>query len=693
MSRLKALAVRSGRTNVLAAGLLLTAICGVALVVTNHSAAELTGPKAGERQIALSVATLLERIHLARRPLDDEMSSRCLEQFLETLDPLKMHFLKEDVQEIERMHTQIDDEIRRGETDFAYKVFEIFLKRVEDRTRIVEELLDSELDFTRDERLYTDPDQLDYPADLEEARQRWRKRVKYDMLVQKAEEKSLEEARQRLHRRYQSFARRMRQTDNDELLEMYLTALTSSFDPHTSYMSKSTLENFKINMRLELDGIGASLQSEDGYTVVHKVIPGGAADKDQRLKPKDRIVAVGQGKDGEMVDVIDMKLNDVVQLIRGKRGTVVRLGVISAGETVQKIYDITRARIELKDSEARSEISTEGTKTDGSPLKLGVIELPSFYMDMEGARLGKPDYKSTTRDVRKILENFKSESVDAVVVDLRRNGGGSLTEAVNLTGLFIEEGPVVQVKGFDGAVEPYDDRDSAMVWRGPLIVLISQFSASASEIFAGAIQDYQRGLIVGDAHTHGKGTVQQLLDLGEQIFRIPNAPKLGALKITIQQFYRPSGDSTQARGVLADVELPSLTTHLDAGEADLDHALKFDRVQAAEFESYKMLNPNMVATLKKRSSQRRSQSEDFQKVKKKIQEYLKRKERKWISVNEQEYMAEKKKLDAEKEEEEELEQLNDPNRPVIEKDFYYNEIVEISRDYVNMLDADKVANK
>src|SRR4029077_8077045 len=299
----------------------------------------------------------------------------------------------------------------------------------------------------------------------------------------------------------------------------------------------------------------------------------------------------GQGTEGAVEDIVDMKLNDVVEKIRGKRKTVVRLEVQPADGSPNKTYAITRDRIELKDSEARSEIIEWGKKADGTPYHVGVIQLPSFYMDMDGARLGLSDYKSTTRDVRRLLEEFKAKGVDEVVVDLRWNGGGSLTEAVNMTGLFTGGGPVVQVKGSDGRTSPYKPPvDQGIVWEGPLVVIINKFSASASEIFAGAIQDYGRGVVIGDKSTHGKGTVQQLFDLGNALFRVKDVPNMGALKLTIQQFYRPGGDSTQNRGVVSDVELPSLTTQLDVGESDLDYALKFSQVDALPHDNFLMVD-------------------------------------------------------------------------------------------------------
>jgi len=464
---------------------------------------------------------------------------------------------------------------------------------------------------------------------------------------------------------------------------MRMSAMTTSYDPHTTYMSPGTLENFRIIMRLELEGIGASLQLVDGYTVVKKIIPGGAADKQGDLKVEDKIVGVGQGGDGEIVDTVDMKLSDVVAMIRGKKGTVVRLQLVSVDSPDRKIINITRAKIELKDSEAQAEVFTE-TDSAGREYQIGVIDLPSFYMDMEGARRGDPNYKSTTRDVRKILDDFNQKGVDAVILDLRRNGGGSLTEAINLTGLFIKEGPVVQVKDGNDRVLPYRDPDPGIAWSGPLVVLTSKLSASASEILAGAIQDYDRGLIVGDKTTHGKGTVQSLVDLGQQLFRIPNAQPMGALKITMQQFYRPSGKSTQNRGVSADLELPSLTTHLDVGEADLDYPIKFDTVKQREFKHFGHVSQAIVERLNQLSVERRKDSEDFQKVLRNIARYTEQKERKYLSLNEAKFMKEREELNADKEEKEALEELHDPDKPAIERNYYLNEALAITLDYLKL---------
>ncbi len=671
------------------------ALCGgIVASVWSLVPADLVAPRPNDRHVTNVVMTLLRHEHLSRHPLDDEISERGLESFLQTLDPMKMYFYESDAVEFQKHRDELDDMLKEKDISLAYVVFQRFLARVDERVELIDELLKQEFDFTLDEAMITDPDEAHYPRDQQEARERWKHRIKYDLLVlkgDKKEGKEGKEARDKLHRRYTSFDKRMHQTDGDELLEMYLTSVTSSFDPHTTYMSPSSLENFRILMRLNLEGIGAALQPIDGYTVVSKVIPGGAADKHGKLKAEDRIISVGQGAEGEMLDVVDMKLGDVVKMIRGKAGTLVRLGVIPAAGTETEIYSITRAKIELKDSEARAEIIEEGEKADGSPLRTGVIDLPSFYMDMEAAREGSEDYKSTTKDVRKILEDFNEKNVDVVVLDLRRNGGGSLTEAINLTGLFIDYGPVVQVKGSDGHIQQYDDTERGMVWKGPLVVVTSKFSASASEILAGAIQDYHRGLIIGDSSTHGKGTVQSLLDLGSQLFRIPNPPNLGALKITMQQFYRPNGESTQKRGVLADITLPSISDYMDVGEADLDYAVDFDKIAEARFLPNAVVLPKIVESLADRSKARIDKSEDFAKLLRNIERYKTQKAKKTVTLNEEEFFAERAELDADKEEEKQLEEQTQSDDEVVKRDFYFNEVLAITADYVKVLQHNKLA--
>ena len=658
---------------------------GSRLILADEREAPVPGPN--DRQITLAVKSYLEREHFLRKPIDDEIASRWFDTFLAALDPLKIYFLQSDIDSFAEKKTSLDDLVRRGDVNFAYEVYDRFLERVDERIPIVEALLKQKLNFNQKESIVIDRDTAVWAKTQAEVDDKWRRRIKYDLLVQKMEKVGPQEARKKLLRRYTSFAKRMHQMNADELLETYLSSLTSSLDPHTSFMSPGTLENFEITMRLQLDGIGASLKGEDGYTTVAEIVPGGAADKDGRLKKKDRIVGVGQGAEGEMVDVVDMNLNNVVKLIRGKRGTIVRLKVIPVGQTVPTVYDIVRAKIELNDSAARGEIIEEGMKPDGSPYRIGVINLPSFYMDMAAARQGQADYKSSTRDCRKLLEGFREQGVDCVALDLRSNGGGSLPESISLTGLFIDTGPVVQIKDADKRVQQYDDLDPGVVWDGPLVVLVNKFSASASEIVAGAIQDYRRGLVIGDAATHGKGTVQSLLDLGRQLFqRLPNAPSLGALKITMQQFYRPGGRSTQMEGVKSDVELPSITNHLPVGEADLDHAIPFDKIDSAEFTSTDKVTDSMVKILRERSAERVAADEEFLELATDIARYEERKNEKTISLLESDFVREwNEGKAAEKEEEKRQEENAGPRRPVVTRDFYFDEAMRVTTDYLAIL--------
>ncbi|MEW4451698.1 carboxy terminal-processing peptidase [Bremerella sp. JC817] len=665
------------------------------------------GPLAGqnrhlpERHISRMVSRLLLRDHLSNMPLDDTISQRAFDKFLKFWDPLKLYFTQQDVAEFAVNRNLLDDQIRSGNTEFAHKVYDRFIQRTLQRVETVDKLLaDHNFNFDDDEVFVTDGDKVDYPANDAEATDRWRKRLKYDLLSQMADGKTLEEAKERIGKRYHSYARRIAQTSEDELLEVFLTSITSSYDPHTTYMSPGTLENFNIQMRLNLEGIGAALLSEDGYCKVSKVIPGGAADKhgkknaEEKLEPEDVIVSVGQGTDGEMVDVVDMKLNDVVDLIRGKANSIVRLGVKKKGKGETKIYNITRAKVALTDSEARGEV-IDATTPDGRKMKIGWIDLPSFYLDMEAARSQKPNVKRSTVDVARLLADFRIKGVEAVVLDLRRNGGGSLTEAIDLTGLFIDEGPVVQVKDAENNVHPYKDINRGMLWDGPLVVLTSKMSASASEILAGAIQDYGRGIVVGDEQTHGKGTVQTLLDLGREELmgaNPVNPPSLGALKITLQKFYRPSGKSTQLKGVEADVPLPALTANMDIAEGDLDYPVPFDTVRTTEFPKSNANATPIVTELNRLSQQRVQSSEDFAKLNKMIGTYLEQKDKKQVDLNQKKFMAEYEALS---EREKEIESLvnsedKDPNE-IVDRDYYFDEVIRITEDYVKLLEQQKVA--
>ncbi|MFO1064349.1 MAG: carboxy terminal-processing peptidase [Pirellulales bacterium] len=703
--------MRIARMKLLAAA----AVIGSSCFVISTSAADKPAPprveemkaaRSKDRTIVRNVAAIMLNNHLSKHPIDDEISRRAFDQFLRSIDPMKMYFLQSDIDDFAKKQTEIDEMVKAGNLDFAITVFKTFLKRVDERVAMAHQEIDRDHDFSVQESMPADRDAAEYPKSEDEARDRMRRQIKYSLLVLKgdkiredaapakegaAPKKTDEDPKVRLHRRYDSVKKRWHQTDADEVLEMFLTAVTTSFDPHTTYMAEKTLTNFDIVMSLKLEGIGAQLTMEDGFTTISSVVLGGAADKDGRLKAGDRIVSVGQGVDGPMQDVVDLKLDDVVSKIRGSAGTTVRLGVHPAGGGDLVIYNITRAKINLEDSAARSEVVDHGTKADGSPMKVGYIDLPSFYLDMKAAR--DPDkadsFRSSTRDVRAILTKFREEKVDAVVIDLSRNGGGSLTEAVSLTGLFIDHGPVVQVKNPSGEVQVLDDEDSGVAWNGPLVVMTSKESASASEIFAGAIQDYRRGIVVGDPSTHGKGTVQSLLDLGQQLFGRPS--EMGALKITIQQFYLPDGKSTQREGVPADVVLPAITAAMDIGEADLDYALPSDEVKRAGHQDYKMVDQSILAQLRTKSSERVKGSPDFDKLLKRIELYRSQKDEKSVSVNEQKFFERRKEIDAEREEEKTALDQQAPKKEVLKKDFYSTEVLNIAADYFGLLSSHNLA--
>lgn len=671
----------------------------------NPRVQDMTKGRALDRMIIQTIAEYMNSQHLSKHGLDDEISQRAFDQLLKSLDSMKVYFLQSDIDAFQANRDRLDDFAKAGDMGFAIEVFKIFLERVDARIAMAHELIDQEHDFTVDEELTIDREAIGYPRDEAEARDRMRKQIKYRLLVYESDRVRAEKDKQagkernsavnmligdpnedpkeRLHRSFRTQLKRWHQTDADELLELFVTSLTSSFDPHTSYMSVDTLENFRIVMGLNLDGIGAQLMSEDGYTKLTSIVPGGAADKDGRLKPGDRIVAVGQGESGEMHDVVDMKLDDVVGMIRGTAGTVVRLGVMPVGGGELANIEITRAKITLDDSAARSQIVQHGQKADGTPFKFGYIDLPSFYMDMEAARDSSKNYRSTTRDVAKILADFRSQKVDAVVLDLSRNGGGSLTEAIDMTGLFIDRGPVVQVKDSRDQVQVYDDENSGVAWSGPLIVMTSKESASASEILAGAIQDYRRGLIIGDPATHGKGTVQSLIDLGQQLLGSPG--EMGALKITIQQFYLPDGMSTQRQGVMSDVVLPAITASFDNAEADLEYALPNDKIKPARHSDYKLVDSAVLSSLRTNSSKRVSESAGFDRLLQRIETFKAQKEEKVVSLNAEVFLKRREELDAQREEEDKILEDQMPKKEIFKLDYYNTEVLNVARDYVEEL--------
>ena len=611
------------------------------------------GPQ--DSSIVRLVAVLLQKQHYSQMTLDDAVASRFFDRYLDSLDNLHSYFIKADLDEFEKYRPQLALlTTNKGDSTLGRIVFNRFRLRLAQQYDYTQDLLQHEkFEFNGSEKFAFDRKKLPRPADLAEAKQLWRDRLRYEYLQEKLNKEKPPQIVTNLTRRYTRVLRTLNEYDNDDVLQIYLTALSHVFDPHTDYMGKSESENFYIGMNLSLYGIGARLQSEDGICKIVDLTPESPAEKSKKLKGGDRIIAVAQSN-GPPVDVVDMKLNKVVELIRGPKDTEVRLTVIPVDATdpsVRKVVPIIRAEIKLDDSAAKARVFEMPLGKDASgkeqSIRLGVIDLPSFYagFDQEGRkRASEP--RSTTTDVARLLTKLMKENVAGVVLDLRRNGGGSLEEAINLTGLFIKEGPVVQVKGWDGKIFVDSDPDPTIFYDGPLVVLTSRFSASASEILAGALQDYGRALVVGDTSTHGKGTVQSLLQL-KPILRqnnivVTNDP--GSLKITIRKFYRASGASTQLKGVIPDLILPSLANAYDVGEASLDNPLPWDPIIPAPYEKLDRVAP-YLPELKKRSETRTATDADFRYVRDEYDRYKKQQADKSVSLNEKVRLNEKKEAD------------------------------------------------
>ncbi|MCA8985609.1 MAG: carboxy terminal-processing peptidase [Planctomycetaceae bacterium] len=680
------------------ATLSLFAVC---LIVSTIGAQQLAQNSNTDGTTAQLVCKMIERFHINQAGINDEVSSRLFDRYVKDLDPNKLYFLEADIHQWDGKRKQLDDQLLQGDTSFAAEVFRKYLSLLEQQIEVAHRQIDREHDFSLDEELDTDGESLPWAKTPEEREERWRKRIKYELLDRKLDGKDLTEAREQLHRRYRTLASNLKMTDDHEILEMYLTALARCFDPHSSYMSPQTLEDFQINMRLSLEGIGAQLRYEDGFTVVAEVVAGGAADKDGRLKPGDKIVAVAQDT-GEFVDIVEMKLKDVVRLIRGAKGTTVRLKVKKSDSSEQGVYDLTRQKIELTEAEVKGEILDLNQRI-GRPLKVGVINIPSFYRDFAGAQAGSKDFKSTEKDVRKVLDDFNQKGgVDLVVIDLRNNGGGALSEAIGVSGLFIKKGPVVQVKELDGTIRAHQDEDPDLVYGGPLVVICNRLSASASEIFAGVIKDYGRGLIVGDTTTHGKGTVQNVMPVTDPRFRLRlfQGEDRGALKLTIQQFYRVNGDSTQNRGVRSDVVLPSRIDHLDLGESFLENALAFDRIRRADGVYDSGLTSSEITKQLQQTSQARVSSDpEFQKTNEQIAKLVERKNRKTISLNESVLSAQRKAEESGTDEDPftgsngEEPGAKKENKEVFPVGNYNNEVLNIAADYLDLLKQGKVVQR
>jgi len=647
-----------------------------------------------------TLSTVYLNNHYAYKHFDKELSKRTVDQFIKSWDPGKMYFLKSDVDKIKAQYSNLgtlSELTTKNKCKIVSDVINIYGIRFDERHKEIAKLIDTKHNFKVDEYLNLDRKKLNYASNAKELNERWRKQVKFQLLNFKKTQKKIEiskkdskkdpkkikkplddlkEARKKLKKRYKKLVTQHNKQTLDEVYARFLNAFATSLDPHSDYNSPDQLAEFQISMSLSLDGIGAVLRSEDGFTIIQSIVPGGAAFKSKLLKADDKIIAVAPEK-GDAVDVIDMDLSDVVKLIRGPRGTKVKLTIVreDKGKTKQTEIEIVREKIQLLDRRAKSKIvsvEVKSPKGKMEPMKVGILNLPSFYRDFEGQRRHPKDFRSSSRDLRKEVIKLTKQNVDSIVLDLRVNGGGSLPESIDVSGLFFDKGPVVQIKDGDQKIYAQSDNDGKTYYSGPLVVLISRQSASASEIFAGAIKDYQRGLIIGDDHTFGKGTVQNMSNSG---------PKLGATKITISKFYRPSGASTQLNGVNSDIILPSLLNEIEIGEKFYDFALEWDQIKKVPHQNFNLVKPH-VDKLKKISTARIKADSGFKKILAEIAEWQKnKKDKSRVSLNE----AKLDKKDKEESDDADDKTADSKDDMDISDDPHMQEAIKIATDYARLI--------
>lgn len=574
---------------------------------------------------SLNVVELLKRHHYNKPPLNDERSEKIYQGYLKMLDPSRSYFIASDIAEFDQWRTRFDDLLKNGDLQPGFVIYKRHLERLQSRLQFTLNMLENgvdTLDFNTDETLLIDRENAPWVKDLAELDDLWRKRVKDEVLRLKIAGKEPKAIQELLTKRYNNQLARLKQTRGEDVFQAYINAFAMSYDPHTTYLSPDNAENFDINMSLSLEGIGAVLQSDNEHVKVVRLVPAGPAEKSKQIAPADKIIGVAQGSK-EMVDVIGWRLDEVVKLIRGPKGSQVRLEVIPASnapnDQTSKVVAITREAVKLEEQAAKKSILN--LKHDNRDYKLGVIEIPAFYLDFKAYRAGDPNYKSTTRDVKRLLTELEKEKVDGVVIDLRNNGGGSLQEATELTGLFIEQGPTVLVRNSDGRVDVLADENTGIYYKGPMAVLVNRLSASASEIFAGAMQDYHRALILG-GQTFGKGTVQTIQPLNH-----------GELKLTLAKFYRVSGQSTQHQGVIPDIRYPDIMDTKEIGESALPEALPWDSIKPAIKPELDPIKP-FLAELQSRFEGRTAQNPDFTFARERLQLAQKLMEETTVSLNE-----------------------------------------------------------
>ncbi|MCY1269505.1 Tail-specific protease [compost metagenome] len=594
-------------------------------------------PDRDEVIASLNVVELLKRHHYSKPPLDDARSVIIYDSYLKLLDPSRSYFMASDIAEFDKWKTQFDDFLKSGDLNAGFTIYKRYLDRVKARLDFAIAELNKgvdKIDFTTKETLLIDRKDAPWLKSTAELDDLWRKRVKDEVLRQKIAGKDSKQIQETLTKRYKNQLARLDQTRAEDIFQAYINTFAMSYDPHTNYLSPDNAENFDINMSLSLEGIGAVLQSDNDQVKVVRLVPAGPADKTKQVAPADKIIGVAQGNK-EMVDVVGWRLDEVVKLIRGPKGTVVRLEVIPASnapnDQTTKIVPITREAVKLEDQAVKK--SVLNLKQDGKDYKLGVIEIPAFYLDFKAFRAGDPDYKSTTRDVKKLLTELQKEKVDGVVIDLRNNGGGSLQEATELTSLFIDKGPTVLVRNADGRVDVLEDENPGAFYKGPMALLVNRLSASASEIFAGAMQDYHRALIIG-GQTFGKGTVQTIQPLNH-----------GELKLTLAKFYRVSGQSTQHQGVLPDIDYPSIIDTKEIGESALPEAMPWDTIKAAIKPAVDPFKP-YISQLQSEHDVRTAKDAEFVFIRDKLALAQKLMAEKTVSLNEVERRAQHADIEA-----------------------------------------------
>ena len=563
--------------------LVLALVCGSAVAKLETSQAAMTPlkPTPGDADSATLVANLMTRYHYQAVPLDDAMSRKIMQAYLDSLDSQKMFFTQKDINHFDQWKNSLDDDIWDGNLHAPFAIFNRYRERMAERIAYARGLLKAGFDFDKKESYELDRSKAAWPTDDKALDDLWRKRVKNDWLRLSLAGKKDDDIRKLLDKRYAGYLKRIQQIESEDVYQTFMNAYASSTDPHTSYLGPRAAENFAIAMKLSLEGIGAVLEMRDDYTQVREVVPGGPAAKSGQIQPGDRIIGVAQGKDGQMQDVVGWRLDDVVDKIRGKKNTVVRLEILPAEtglDGVHKTVELVRKKVSIVEQAAKKSI----IKVDngGVERRIGVIDLPSFYRDFAGRQQGDANARSASQDVARLIGELKQDKVDGIIMDLRNNGGGSLTEATEMTGLFIDKGPVVQVRNWRGKVSEETDDSPGMVWHGPLAVLVNRGSASASEIFTAAIQDYGRGLVIG-SDTFGKGTVQNLVDLDRVAHE--DKARFGELKMTIAQFFRIDGGSTQLRGVTPDISFPTGIDKQDFGESSYKNALDWSSITPARY--------------------------------------------------------------------------------------------------------------